>query len=287
MCQMRLHPVHHTELSVGQGRIIAVDHLFQFTAHLVDSHPVGRQDTDRQQADRYIALVGSPHDQRHRGIRHPHIGIHGGSHGRDILHHAANGIFGIVQQDTFPRHAGRRRKDTACQRFGNDHPGETRLELLLTERFPFDERKREEAPEAIVRTHHLHLLGVVSPGNLHIGVAIKQAGDGRIGHKRHLLCRLQRHQAFFGGTDAPEKVTVSFPPFIFHLVDIQVFAAVHFGCDVSCTDMVHDRYHHHHRNGKSRPDDIHPAVEAVLPHQVPGLFEVLFIHDTVLFVMPD
>ena len=287
MRQMRLHPVHHTDFAVNQGRIIAVDQRFQLPAHLVDTLTVGRQNTDCQQAHRHIAFVGSLHNQRHGSIRHPHIGINGRCHGRDFFHHAADGIFRIIQQDAFPRHAGRRRKDTACQRFGNDHAGEPRLELLLAERFPFDKGKREEAPEAIVRPHHLHFLRVVSPGNLHIGIAIKQAGNGRIGHNRHLLRRLQRHQAFFGGTDAPEEIAVPFPPFILYLVDIKVFAAVHFGHDVGGTDMIHDRYHHHHRNGKSRPDDIHPAVEAVLPHQVPGLFDVLFVHDTVLFVMPD
>ena len=114
---------------------------------------------------------------------------------------------------------------------------------------------------------------------------MKQACNGRVGHQCHLLRRLQRHQAFFSRTDAPEESSVAFAPLIFHLVDVQVFAAMHFGGNVGGTDMVHDRHDHHHRDSQSGTDDIDRAVEAVLLHQVPGLFEVLFIHGAILFVL--
>ena len=74
------------------------------------------------------------------------------------------------------------------------------------------------------------------------------------------------------------------PPFFLILrlhggtVQLQQPAPAVFGSDIRGTDIIYDRHDHHHRDGKPRPQNIDEAEEAVLLHQLPGLFEILFVH---------
>ena len=126
------------------------------------------------------------HDTCHRGVGYPRLGVNVGSDGGYILHHAANRIFYIVDQDGLTGYLGTP-EQAACQGTVEHHAGHPGKELGTGERLPVQEAETVDLPERVVASHQLYFRRLVATRRLDEDVPHLIRHDGGVGGDRHFL----------------------------------------------------------------------------------------------------
>ena len=180
-----------------------------------------------------------------------------------------------------PRHSLDGGKQPLGQRLTDDGHLRLGLHIFLREWLAVNKTEGKDFPESAVGKTGSSFEGLYVCGR-HLIISPK------INHTaRHLLHMRQPRQHLVH--DIIGHATVDGPALglvlrvALYRLQHQRAVAVILGIDGAELDVEDDEQCHHQRNGQARAHHIDACKEAVLPHQGPGLFKVVFQHICMYF----
>ena len=226
------------------------------------------------------------HGDGEGGISDPRLGVDIGGYAGDVVHNTAHGILQAVQQDRLPR----RRlvpKQPAGQRAAQHRTGHAGEELGLGEGPPLHEIEAVDTPEAVVAAFQPHLGRLVSTGQSHESVTIRERHHEGVGGHRHVLRDAEITDHLLDEARAASRLVIALRAIqlVCHVRKVAHPVPMHFGGDIRRTYMVGHRQRHYHRDGQPRAYDVDRAEEALLPDQGPCLLYVDLVHTHSIHVI--
>ena len=170
-------------------------------------------------------------------------------------------------------------KQSLGQRLTDDSHLRLCFHIFLREWLAVDKAEGKDFPESAVGKTGSNLEGlyvcdrhlIISPEINHTACHLLHMGQSR----KHLVHYIIGHAA----VDGP--VLGLSLRIAFQGLQHQRAVAVILGIDRAEFDVEDDEQRHHQRDGQTRAHHVDTREEAVLPHQGPGLFEVVFQHNYV------